>query len=343
MNLLRSTRRAALAALVLAVVAAVVVSAAGATSGTLYVTSNTILKEDQHGPIIINADNVTLDCAGHAVLGPGTTGISVYGRSHVTVRNCRVSGFAGGIILGQSASDVVTGNTVSDSSGYGPGGYWGVGIGVYGVTDSTFSDNVSNANDWFGFSLVHTSRVTVSRNSATNNGSIGIWVSESSGNSLNGNTATGNKWEGFEIVNAASSNLLAGNTSTGNGSDGFQVLGLSTANRLLGNVATGNGGDGFSVYARGNALLGNRACGNKTGFALRYAWQNSLTGNAAFANGIGFFVMRGSTNNEFTLNIGQGNTLVDAQDDNPAGANSWKANSFGTSSPPGLGLGRTWN
>jgi hypothetical protein len=38
-----------------------------ATSGTLVITSNTTLTEDHAGEIVIAADGVTLDCAGHLV------------------------------------------------------------------------------------------------------------------------------------------------------------------------------------------------------------------------------------------------------------------------------------
>jgi parallel beta-helix repeat protein len=415
MNVSRSPLRAALAALVLVVAAGLGSATAGATSGTLYVTSNTTLKEDHQGTIVIAADNVTLDCTGHAVVGPGATGITVLSRSHASIRNCRVSGFGSGIVLQQSAFAVVSGNTVDANTG--------VGITAYSATDSTFTGNVvsrnlegfrvvptglpgqpsarntltgntatgnsrygfeladlqdsnvtrnvASGNTWdgfvasssnhgvfssrlvanrsdtngnFGFSLPGVSGVAVSQNSATGN-AIGFWLSGSgsTGNILSGNTAAGNSWEGFEIANAASSNLLVANTSTGNGADGYQVLGYSTQNRLLENIASGNGGDGFASYgAKGNAYLGNRASGNKTGFALRYgSAQNSVGANVAASNGIGFLVQWGSTGNAFALNTGQGNKALDAQDENPAGANSWKANSFGTSSPPGLGFGRS--
>ncbi len=46
--------------------------AAGAdTSGTLVITTNTKLGANHDGNIIIAADNVTLDCAGHTVTGAG--------------------------------------------------------------------------------------------------------------------------------------------------------------------------------------------------------------------------------------------------------------------------------
>ena len=44
---------------------------ASATSGEMHVTQNTVLTEDHSGEIVIDADNVTLDCAGHLVTGTG--------------------------------------------------------------------------------------------------------------------------------------------------------------------------------------------------------------------------------------------------------------------------------
>src|SRR6266545_6449682 len=92
---------------------------------TLVVTSDTTLLEDHQGSVEIQADNVSLDCAGHAISGPGTRteglwgfiGISVNGWTGVTIRNCQVSGFDHGILLislnGVSERNRVLGNTVS--------------------------------------------------------------------------------------------------------------------------------------------------------------------------------------------------------------------------------------
>ena len=46
-------------------------SLAIASSGTLYVTSNTTLTEDQYGNVVVQGNNITLDCANHTVFGPG--------------------------------------------------------------------------------------------------------------------------------------------------------------------------------------------------------------------------------------------------------------------------------
>jgi hypothetical protein len=69
-----------------------------AANGELHITSTTTLTEDQVGNIVIDASGITLDCAGHRVIGSGgPTGILLDGRTNVTVKNCQVSGFFDGI------------------------------------------------------------------------------------------------------------------------------------------------------------------------------------------------------------------------------------------------------
>ena len=47
------------------------VTAASAADGTLVLTESKTLSADHYGNIVIAADHVTLDCAGHTVHGPG--------------------------------------------------------------------------------------------------------------------------------------------------------------------------------------------------------------------------------------------------------------------------------
>ncbi len=62
--------RLLLVAAVVALALSVIAPPATASSGTLVITSDTTLTEDHHGNIVIEADNVTLDCAGHTVQAP---------------------------------------------------------------------------------------------------------------------------------------------------------------------------------------------------------------------------------------------------------------------------------
>ncbi len=64
---------------------------------------DTTLTADCEGGIIIGltGDNITLDCAGHTVTGPGFGGgIRVYNRTGVTVQNCTVTNFDTGFDIG---------------------------------------------------------------------------------------------------------------------------------------------------------------------------------------------------------------------------------------------------
>ena len=251
------------------------------------ITSNTTLTEDNQGAVIINADNLTLDCAGHAVLGPGPTGITVYARSHVTVRNCRVSGFNSGIILQQSQSILVTGNTVSDNTG--------VGIGSYSVTGSMFSGNVVSGNT-MGLYVTPT----------------GLPEQPSAQNTFRNNTASGNRMYGFAFIDLQDSDVVA-NTSSGNASDGFAAWAWKTAlssNRFVANRSDGNGGSGFGLAnVSGNVLAQNSATNNRViGFWVSGSTGNTLTGNTARGNAMeGFEFANAASSNVLEQNVSTGN------------------------------------
>ena len=109
----------ALTASIAAISLAIAASAATASSGTLTITSDTKLTEDHVGNIVVAADNVSLDCAGHSVTGPGS-GFGIYSeRSGVSISRCSVSGFELGIFLVASSNSAVTGNTAFDNTNQG--------------------------------------------------------------------------------------------------------------------------------------------------------------------------------------------------------------------------------
>src|SRR3954453_22380823 len=126
-----------------AVVAAavVLVPSAAATTGTLIVTTNTVLTDDHQGSVVVAADNVTLDCAGHTVSGPGNAygdmGIVLDGRTGVVVKNCRVTGFDNGLIV-VGASGPSTNNTLTHNTAY---GNLSSGFALNRATTTTLSGN----------------------------------------------------------------------------------------------------------------------------------------------------------------------------------------------------------
>ena len=103
---MRTFIRCALLAALAAAVLPLGSTAVGST-GSLSITKDTVLTEDHRGTISIDADGVTLDCAGHRVVGSGYdlatgvgdfAGISLRGRSDITVKGCTITGFKVGVI-----------------------------------------------------------------------------------------------------------------------------------------------------------------------------------------------------------------------------------------------------
>jgi len=79
---------------------------------------DTTLTADHLGVLAIKADTVTLDCAGHEVIGVGNAniGILLEGRTGVTVKNCRVRNFRIGFHLSLSSGNILEGNAAIDNN-----------------------------------------------------------------------------------------------------------------------------------------------------------------------------------------------------------------------------------
>ena len=154
--------------LLLSTASAFVVSA---SSGTMTITKSTTLTVDHVGNIVIEADNVTLDCAGHSVSGDGTgAGILLDGRSGVTVTNCRVTGFGDGIsvqaVAGPSSHNSLIANTVSGTATS--------GFLVIGSSSDMLAGNSSSGSGYWGFLVKSSTKETLSSNTATRGGVLGV-------------------------------------------------------------------------------------------------------------------------------------------------------------------------
>ena len=116
---------------------------------TIYV--DTVLKEDlldcAGDGIVIGADNVTLDCAGHVIDGTGTwqsTGIYSYSRTDLTVQNCLVKEFYNGSSIIYSGDVFFFNNTFSHDVN---------GIGIW-ASDGVLISNNLFYNNSFGLSFL---------------------------------------------------------------------------------------------------------------------------------------------------------------------------------------------
>lgn len=304
----------ATAAPLLGIVAAA--PSASATTGTLTITGSTTLSEDHYGSIVIGADDVTLDCAGHQVIYPGTNpggpggGILLVGRTGVTVENCHVTGaYQYPVAVMQGSS----GNT---------------------LRDNTATGYIRN-----GFSLVDgADNNTLTGNVATG-GLHGFWVVDASGNVLADNQSYDS---GFQLGNGpgttTTNNTLVNNTSSGSIHASFSVFGAN-GNTVTNNTATHNGVAGFSaMVASGNTFRHDAATYNGIGFDVVDGTGNTFTKDAANHNAqIGFMIYPESTGNVVAGSQAHNNGFSDAADDTSPSTNTWTNDNFGTMNPAGLG------
>ena len=305
--------------LVLPATVALIASAAtpasvGAATAILTVSSDTTLTADQNGGIVIAADNVILDGGGYTLHydGSSCTGVTVSGRTGVTIRNLTVVGFTcgGGFLLGGSSATPTTGNTLTDDTASGNG----AGFVLDRATGNTLVGNHADHNSANGFQIkTGSSGNTISANVANGNGDSGIRISESNHVVVTDNTTASNVDFGI-VLDDSSDGLVVGNTLSAN-NVGIQVDSGSTANRVVGNTSTG-GILGFCVVtASANTFTDNTATGAKNadgnggGFALFFsATDNTFERNVTTGNDFGFIINNASNRNTFRQNTALGNS-----------------------------------
>ena len=202
------------------------------TTGARIIVTDTVLRADHNGNIVIAADNVALDCDGHTItgLGQGTPvhGISLLDRSGVTVTNCHLTEFSAGFLIQRSDANTFSNNTVTEVSS---------GFTLMRSDNNTISRNVvDDANDWFGYGTFQGSE----NNEFINNRAISVrgvafmaWAGDD--NIWEANEATDNFGIGFAANTTTRDNVFRDNLSTGN--TGFGVEDQTTGS---GDAGTGN-------------------------------------------------------------------------------------------------------
>jgi parallel beta-helix repeat protein len=315
-------------------------SAASATEGNVVITSNWTLTEDHYGSIRIDANDVTLDCAGHTVHGPGdfglSGGISFHSVSGVIVKNCMVTGFAqrNGIYCYQCNNARIENNTLVQNGAHGMH-ISGVGVTVVGNTsrdqngpddgmgivgtelrDSRIEGNQVTNNRWAGIGLLDDSQGNVVFDNIARGNGFGIVLQGASKNELRGNTVEANSYQGLALL-VGDGNLVWKNTIT-RSLIGIEMYGAS-GNVFRENVVNKNTYEGFKIYLGSN--------------------DNEFIANKANANGsIGFWVFDDASHNVFDGNVGHGNLDLDAYDDGTGEGNAWRCNNFGATGGIALGV-----
>ncbi|MFA6214576.1 MAG: LamG-like jellyroll fold domain-containing protein, partial [Candidatus Micrarchaeia archaeon] len=106
----------------------------------------------------VQAENITLDCSGYAIIGDNSTGS--YGvfsnQRNTTVKNCVISNFSDGIRLSSASVSLLQNNTISAN-------YWlGSGIAIYATGNASARENTITSGAYsYGLSINQSQDTTV--------------------------------------------------------------------------------------------------------------------------------------------------------------------------------------
>jgi parallel beta-helix repeat protein len=214
--------------------------------GTLNVSANRTLTRDVVGRVVITADHVTLDCAGHTIsassfggscgTGTGDCGIIVDGRSDVRLLNCEVRNHGIGIWINASY-DVDVESSLAEGNG--------AGFRVEDSDQVDLQDSSATDNDEEGFVIRDSTSTFIWNNVSSSNGRDGFDENGGSDTIYLNNVSTGNVLNGFELDDHEYA-IYWGNEASNNGQHGISLDGINDGILTL-NDTVDNGQDGLRL------------------------------------------------------------------------------------------------
>jgi len=130
-------------------------------SETLYIDSDYTFTSNIYEPIVVTADNITIDGNGYTLKGFGSgTGFYLEGRSNVTIKNVIIEGWDDGIYLIDSSNNSISGNNITNN--------W---RGIYLWWSSNYNTISGNniTNNGYGIRLWYSSNNKFYHNNLVNN------------------------------------------------------------------------------------------------------------------------------------------------------------------------------
>ncbi len=239
--------------------------------------------------LIVEENNITIDCAGYSLTGTGSNGIYIY-RNNATITNCNISKFGYGIYSYYSNYSTITNNTVYNNS---------KNIFVYQSNNNSLTNNtVYNATNGHGIELDYSYNNTLTNNTAYKNKYSGMHIYQGGFNTLTNNTARSNN-HGISLD--SSNNTLANNTAYNNSDSGIRLS---------------------STYSDNNTLINNLIY-NNTIYGLYFDFNsgnNTITNNTVYKSTYGIY-LKDSPDNTFNFNRIYNNTQYDAYQSGSSGSN----------------------
>ena len=279
---------------------------------------------DVYETIQVEANDLIVDGAGYSVIGEGTSsGVYLYGRTAVTVRNLNVEGFSFGIYVHDSSGNILEHNTANSNSRYGI--YLNnsngntitnnsvadnhEGIFLHGSSSNSLVANLARDN-YSGISLHDNCNNNILTDNTANDNSHGIYLYNSRENELADNTTNSNNYYGIYLHYNCNSNTLINNTASWNHSHGI-YLNNSSSNALIYNTASYNyPGIYFYDNSNNNVLTDNTISNNYYGIYLNYNCNSNEVYHNNFINNQTQVYIYSCSGNIFSVSI-------------PVGGNYW--------------------
>jgi parallel beta-helix repeat protein len=272
----RSWRRGWWLASLPAVAAALLVAPAGAADGLSCgstITVDTTLTHNLHcaaGGLVVASDGVTLDLAGHTLVGHGAgAGITV-AAAGVTVTNGAVTQFEQGVIVGSAANQATLTRLTVKKNGTG----LLIGPGLTAPMRGTVADSVFTNNDLNGIDIDGGTFWTIEDATIAHNGGNGINAhADSFRQTIVRDRINDNVGHGVDLQSQNDGSTIADNVASRNGGDGIHVD--SSTTHITGNTTHANQGSGIWVnedaglsFGPAYLIAGNSSTGN-LGFGIR--------------------------------------------------------------------------
>jgi parallel beta-helix repeat protein len=288
------------------------------------ITVSTTLTRDLVGcagnGLVIGADGITIDLAGHSIRGinaRGSSGIVDNGHAGVTIANGKIADFfASGVSLHGAPRSIVRDVRVVRIGAGGVEPETSAGILIEAsaetrVSGSTIAGDVESYQS-DGVVVLRSPNVILSCNRIERNSWNGAVVLESPGSQIVGNALDDNGNQGIEANAASDGIVLAGNRARGNTQSGL-VVGALSDGRVIGNRVSGNGDAGLFMFDLVDSLVaGNVAERNVAGIVL-IGGQFGSHGNRLFGNrtddndDVGIVLDGQANSNQVVGNVARGN------------------------------------
>jgi parallel beta-helix repeat protein len=239
--------------------------------------------QNLNGPLDIEKDNIVVDGDSHSLQGNGAiaglyikvteTGIAFTGRTNVTVKDIKISGYQYGFVLDGSDYITISGNTLSQNA---------QGIFVTGSAFTSILGNLITQNCQGIIVTDGSSNSRISDNSILANHGDGVWLNYTNGNIIYGNKISNNTSDYLPagiLLDSGLNNLITGNAFDGD-LFGIHINGFSDV------VIVGNTFTNCERSARGDNASGslfymnnfNNTHPNVFDDGIN-SWDNSTVGN----------------------------------------------------------------